>query len=154
MNKQKILSQFPNPGEAERGVEGRIGYLLRQANLIHRTMIDNALKDLNVTLPQYSVLAYLDVYPGISNADLARLTLLTPQTLSVIVNNLEKRGTISRSPHPIHQRIQCIELSKAGKKLHDRCTVHVLKIQENLLSGLSKKEEEIIRRWLVAVAKI
>ena len=46
-----------------------------------------------MTLPQFSVLTMLAAYPGASGAALARLellTLLTPQTMSVIVANLEK----------------------------------------------------------------
>lgn len=152
MSKSILSTIIPKPGEAMRGIEGRIGYLLRQANAAHKYRVDNALKGLKVTLPQYSILAFLELYPGISNADLARLSLLTPQTLSVIIINLEKMSVIKRSPHAVHGRIQCIELTAKGKKLLERCTTQVLKVQRELLVGVSEKEEEIIRRWLVSIA--
>lgn len=152
MNKPFLSRILPEVGEAMRGEEGRIGYLLRQASVAHHAKVDQVLKEFGVTLPQYSVLAFLDLYPGISNADLARLTLLTPQTLSVIVANLEKAGAISRSPHPVHGRIQCIELTEKGRDLHTHCTKKVLQIQEQLASDLSPEEEKVVRRWLVRVA--
>jgi DNA-binding MarR family transcriptional regulator len=45
---------------------------------------------MGVTLPQFSVLTMLAAYPDASGAELARLSLLTPQTMSVIIGNLER----------------------------------------------------------------
>ncbi|MEC4630735.1 MarR family transcriptional regulator, partial [Bacillus safensis] len=73
--------------------------------------------DLGVTLPQFFVLTMLGAYPGISGADVARLAMLTPQTVSVIMNNLEKMGAIARQPHPVHGRIQTIALTESGQAL-------------------------------------
>ncbi|MGL6317983.1 MarR family transcriptional regulator [Aeromonas hydrophila] len=42
-----------------------------------------------ITAPQFALLTMLDAYPGSSNAELARLTLLTPQTVSPMVTSLE-----------------------------------------------------------------
>ena len=116
MRKPTLPSPLPRPGEAMRGEkEGRIGYLLRQANTAHRNKVDKCLKEFKITLPQYSVLAYLEEFPGISSADLARLTLLTPQTVFVIVANLERRDIIERNADAVHGRIQNIHLTKAGQ---------------------------------------
>ncbi|WP_267425483.1 helix-turn-helix domain-containing protein [Methylobacterium sp. GC_Met_2] len=52
--------------------------------------------------------------PGHSNADLARLALLTPQTMSAIVANLLKADLIARQPHQVHGRIQTNALSEGG----------------------------------------
>ena len=79
---------IPEPGQGKRGEEGYLGYLLRQASAAQRLRMERAMADVDVTLPQFLVLTMLRAYPGISNADLARLTMLTPQTVSVIVANL------------------------------------------------------------------
>ena len=68
--------------------------------------MEKVLADLEVTPPQFAVLTMIVAYPGLSGADLARLTFLTPQTINVIVRNLEKDGAIEKSaarrawPHP------------------------------------------------------
>ena len=96
---------IPEPGQGKRGEEGYLGYLLRQASAAQRLRMERAMADVGVTLPQFLVLTMLRAYPGISNADLARLTMLTPQTVSVIVTNLERSGAITRRPHAVHGRI-------------------------------------------------
>ena len=155
MVKSKVLNniQIPVSGEGPRGETGRIGYLLRQASVAHRLRVEKILAEFDLTLPQYSVLSFCLLYPGLSNADLARLTLLTPQTVSTIVSNLERKGMIVRHAHAIHGRIQHIDLSAEARALLKKCDKPVLKLQEELVEGLSPKEEKIVRQWLINLAK-
>ncbi len=152
MRKNPSQAAVPAVGEGKRGEQGHIGYLLRQAGAAHRLRMERALADLAVTLPQFSVLTMLVAYPGASGADLARLSLLTPQTMSVIVSNLERNGAVSRRPHEVHGRIQHIEVSAAGRRLLAKCRARVKAVEEDLLAGISRGDEQMIRRWLVKVA--
>lgn len=153
MRKSDLQSTIiPEPGEGKRGESGHIGYLLRQAHAAHKIRMENALKDKGVTLPQFSVLTMLAAYPGASGADLARLSLLTPQTMSVIVANLERAGMIRRRPHAVHGRIQVIEIADAGREVLAQCKVAVQSVEASLLSGVTPEDEKVIRRWLVSVA--
>ena len=142
----------PRVGEGKRGEEGYIGYLLRQASAAHRLRLDRALADFGATQPQFMVLTMLIAYPGISNADLARLAMLTPQTVSVIVANLERTSLIARRPHEVHGRIQHLDVTEAGHALVKRCRSRVQAIEKQALAGLSEEEERVVRRWLVRVA--
>ncbi|SNB64022.1 DNA-binding transcriptional regulator, MarR family [Arboricoccus pini] len=142
----------PAAGEGKRGEDGHLGYLLRQAAGVLRLRLDRAMADLEVTLPQFAVLTMLANYPGLSNADLARLALLTPQTVSVIVANLARRGTITRRPHSIHGRIQHIDLTDEGRDVLARCRQHVRTIEQDITRDISAGDEAVIRRWLVSIA--
>ncbi len=152
MRKNPSQAAVPAVGEGKRGEQGHIGYLLRQAGAAHRLRMERALADLAVTLPQFSVLTMLVAYPGASGADLARLSLLTPQTMSVIVSNLERNGAVSRRPHAVHGRIQHIEATAAGRRLLAKCRARVKAVEEDLLAGIPRGDEQMIRRWLVKVA--
>jgi DNA-binding MarR family transcriptional regulator len=143
---------IPRIGEGKRGEAGYIGYLMRQANAAVRLRMERAMADYGVTSPQFNVLTMLAAYPGISNADVARLSMLTPQTVSVIVANLERSGAIERRPHAVHGRIQHIDVTPSGKALLKACRERVRDIERQLLAGLSPDEEQAIRRWLVRVA--
>ncbi|MGO4281892.1 transcriptional regulator, MarR family [Cupriavidus sp. OV038] len=145
-------SRLPAPGEGKRGESGYLAYLLRQASAANRLRMERALDDLGVTVPQFFVLTMLGAYPGISGADVARLALLTPQTVSVIMNNLEKVGAIARTPHPVHGRIQTIALTEAGRTLLAGCKARATKVDEDLRAGLTSEEEQVVRRWLVSLA--
>ena len=148
--RQPIL---PQPGEGKRGEEGYLGYLLRQAAGAYRHRMDRALADLDVTPPQFAVMTMLNGYPGISSADVARLALLTPQTVSVIVANLERAGTIRRVPHDVHGRILQIELTLEGLALLQRCRARVRVLEREVSDQLTDADEAVVRRWLAGVAK-
>ena len=142
----------PSPGEGKRGEAGHLGYLLRQAAGAYRHRLERALTDLQVTPPQFAVMTMLKAYPGASNADLARVALLTPQTVSVIVGNLLRAGRVGRSPHAVHGRIQQLELTPEGLALLGTCRERVEAIDRDLLDGLAPAEESVLRKWLVRVA--
>ena len=48
-----------------------------------------ALRDFELTVPQYATLATLAQSPGQSAAQLARAALVSPQTMATILSNLE-----------------------------------------------------------------
>ncbi len=155
MSKAPILEPgaIPEPGEGKRGEEGYLGYLLRQAAAAHRHRMEKALADLSITPPQFAVLTMLRAYPGHSNADLARLALLTPQTVILIVANLERAGFIWRRRHEVHGRIQHLELTESGAALLGEATARARELERDLAAGLEPAEEGAIRRWLASAAK-
>jgi DNA-binding MarR family transcriptional regulator len=145
--------KVPRPGEGKRGEAGYLAYLLRQAAAAVRLRLERKLASLGVTPPQFLVLTMLDSYPGTSGADIARLALLTPQTVHGIVGNLERAGLIARTPHPIHGRVQMIAVTETGRRLLARCKERAVKADAELTAGISPQEEIVIRRWLVGLAK-
>ncbi len=146
------MRKIPQPGEGKRGEDGYLGYLLRQAAGAYRARADRRLADLGLTQPQFSALTMLAAYPGLSNADLARLSMLTPQTVNVIVANLEKNGALSRRPHAVHGRIQQIDLTERGQTLLAAAKQRMQGLEEAVAHGLSPSEERSLRRWLVRLA--
>jgi DNA-binding MarR family transcriptional regulator len=112
-----------------------------------------ALQELEMTPPQFTVLTMIKAYPGISNADIARLALLTPQTVGVIIGNLDKAGWIIRRPHAVHGRIKQVELSEDGLARLEAARQRVAALEGTLLATLSPRQEAEVRQWLVAVAQ-
>jgi DNA-binding MarR family transcriptional regulator len=142
----------PAPGSGKRGEDGHIAYLLRQAQAATRLTLERALADLGVTPPQFAVLTMLNAYPGLSGADVARVALLTPQTVGVIIGNLERDGAIRKTPHPVHGRVLQWTLTRRGVGLLDQCRRRVTTVERRLVTGLSAKAEVTIRRWLSRIA--
>ena len=140
------------PGEGKRGEEGYFGYLLRQAAAASRLTLERALADLGATPPQFVVLTMLKAYPGLSGADLARVALLTPQTVGVIIRNLERDGAIRMTPHPVHGRVLQWTLTRRGLTLLEKCRRHALALERRLGSGLNPKAQATVRRWLARIA--
>jgi len=147
------IPAIPRPGEVKRGPEGHLGYLLRQASAAFRGATDRALGELGVTTPQFAVLTMIAAYPGASGADLARLVFLTPQTINVIVRNLERDGAVEKSAHATHGRILRLHVTPKGQALLKRCRARVVEIDAEVASLLGREEERLVRRWLSAVAE-
>ena len=144
---------LPSIGEGKRGEQGHIGYLLRQAHSAHRIRMEQALAKSGITLPQFSVLTMMSAYPSATGAELARLSLLTPQTMSVIVANLEKSGLITRKAHADHGRKQVIAITAEGQNLLAHCKRAVASAEDALLAHVSAEDEACVRRWLVQIAQ-
>ena len=145
--------EIPTPGEGKWGPKGHLGYLVRQANVAVRAAMEKALANLEVTPAQFAVLTMIVAYPGVSGADLARLTFLTPQTINVIVRNLVRAGAIEKSPHAEHGRILRLNPTTKGQALLKRCRSRVMDLETSLAGLVGRGEERIIRRWLSAVAE-
>ncbi len=144
---------IPAAGEGKRGEEGHLGYLLRQAAHVFRQRQERALADIPLTLPQFAVLTMVNAYPGASGADLARLALLTPQTVNVIVKNLRKAGLLDRAPDATHGRILHLRLSESGHGTLAAARGRVLALEEDLVRGLDAGKKADLRVWLAEVAR-
>jgi DNA-binding MarR family transcriptional regulator len=148
----KAAARPPLPGEGKRGEDGHLAYLLRQAQAAARLSLDRALVATGLTHPQFVVLTMLKAYPGLSGADCARVALLTPQTVNVIIGNLERDGAIRSTPHPIHGRVLQWSLTRRGIALLARARRQAMALERRLAVGLSARDLATIRRWLARVA--
>jgi len=146
------LAGPPPPGRGMRGEQGYLAYLLRQAQAATRLTLERSLAGLGVTPPQFVVLTMLRAYPGLSGADLARVALLTPQTVGVIIRNLERDGAIRKTPHPVHGRVLQWTLTRRGATLLGQCRRHANALEQRLMAGLLPREQLTVRRWLSKIA--
>ena len=117
-----------------------------------RQAVERSLADLEVTQPQFLVMTMVHAYPGSSSADVARLAMLTPQTISLIVANLEKAGRLTRTQSPEHGRVQVMALTDGGAALLARCRERTHALEARLSASIPPGLEPAVRRWLVDVA--
>lgn len=147
------LPRLPLMGEAKRGPEGYLTYLLRQANASVRLALDRALAKEGMTHPQQSALTMIRAYEAISAADLARLTMLTPQTINGIVRALTMRGAIRKEPDRLNRRILRLIVTEEGRALNTRCRALTAPVEAALKARMDGSAEAIVRQWLVEAAK-
>ncbi|MBI1728039.1 MAG: MarR family transcriptional regulator [Candidatus Rokubacteria bacterium] len=117
-----------------------------------RSVLDGELAREGLTTPQFLVLNVLAAYPGVSGAELARITQLTAQTVNLIVRKLERDGLIGRREHESHGRVLRLELSKAGEGRLRACKQIADGVERRILALLDPDAEREVRRWLAAIA--
>jgi DNA-binding MarR family transcriptional regulator len=142
----------PLIGERYRGVEGHIGYLLRQASYTFRNAMEAALHPHRLSAPQYAVLSVLARDPGASGADLARACNTTPQAMNGVLATLAREGLIERRPHPTHGRILQVSLSDEGMRRLEAANPSVRQLEAAIEGDLAADEIATVKEWLVAAA--
>ena len=130
-------------------VSDLLGYKLKQTQHSLRLRMDEALKALNLTTPQYSVLAQLELRPGISNAALARSAFITAQTMHGIVSNLEKRELVQRKSDASHGRILCTELTEQGLAIVLQAHHAIQAVEASMLSTINQKDRLLFEKVLL-----
>jgi DNA-binding MarR family transcriptional regulator len=127
-------------------VDLRVGYVLKQAQHVLRTAMEEALREQAVTAPQYAVLSALETAPGLSGAELARRSFVTAQTMQEILTNLEAAGRIERRRAAGHGRILAATLTERGGALLRVCHASVTAVEERMLRQLTAEERgELVR---------
>lgn len=130
-------------------VAGLLGYKLKKTQHILRLRMDEALRSLDLTTPQYAVLAQLELRPGISNASLARFAFITAQTMHGIIANLEKRNLVKRTRDPQHGRILCTELTKQGSKMVSQAHEVIHGVESRMTATMSEDNKQLFEKLLL-----
>lgn len=99
---------------------------LVRASLVLRRVFIETLAPFELPPHQFSVLLHLVERPGISQADLARVVLATPQSVGELVRTMEDRGLVERTPPAGRGLPSAVYASAAGRALLDEVTPHVL----------------------------
>jgi DNA-binding MarR family transcriptional regulator len=143
----------PLLGQRYRGVEGRSGYLLRQAYQRFRAAMEPALRPCDLTPAQYGALSVLARDPGASGAELARASNTTPQAMNSILMTLEREGLVERNPHPTHGRILQATLTDDGLRRLEAAHPAVRGLEEAIEEEFTPEEIAAVKRWLVTAAE-
>jgi len=128
----------------EEATEGAVGERAEITQHRLRQHLDAELGRLGITAPQNAVLLAVVGNPRISNAELARVAFVTPQTMQAILVNLERAGLIVRSPHPEHGRVIMTEPTTAGQEAIADGAKAADAVQRRMLSKLSTEEARLL----------
>src|SRR5437870_3533234 len=101
--------------------EPRLSYVIGRLDRILRRRLATAIETTGLSLPAYTALSVLRAQDGLSNAQLARRSLVTPQSMSEVLTLLVDLGYVHRLAEPGHGRIIRTELTATGRTALDRC---------------------------------
>ena len=140
-------------GEGFRGPDGRVGYLLRQAHQAFRAAAQTELVALGLTLPQHSVLSVASVRPELSGSELARESMLTPQTTNEIISLLAQAGLVESRPDARDRRLRRVVVTQAGHDLLERARPIVYGVEARMTASLGDADLALLRVWLTNCAR-
>lgn len=127
-----------------------IGYAMKRTTASLRAAMDERLRELGLTVPQYSSLELLAHSPGISNADLARGVFVSRQATHQLLAGLKRLQLVEIDGTGRDQRLRLTP--KGTRTLHD-ASAAVAQTEERMLSGLDATERRALRRALDSCAE-
>src|SRR5215510_1749870 len=135
---------------ADDGREPTLLYLVGRIDRVVRRAMRTVLSAQGLSVNQYATLSVLDRRSGLSNAQLARRALVSPQSMNEVLLTLEQRGLVGRRAHPEHGRILQARLTAKGQALLARCDAEVDQVEARMVSGLSEDEKAALRGALLS----
>jgi DNA-binding MarR family transcriptional regulator len=125
-------------------------YLVGRMDRVVRRAMGTVLEAQGLSVNQYATLSVLDRRSGLSNAQLARRALVSPQSMNEVLLALEQRGLVRRRAHPDHGRILQARLTAKGRALLARCDAEVHQVEARMVSGLSEDAQAALRAALLS----
>ena len=132
------------------GHEPTLLYLVGRIDRVVRRAMGSVLTAQGLSVNQYATMSVLDRRSGLSNAQLARRALVSPQSMNEVLLTLEQRGLVGRRAHPDHGRILQARLTAKGRALLARCDAEVDRVEAQMVSDLSEDEQAALRGALLS----
>jgi DNA-binding MarR family transcriptional regulator len=99
--------------------------------------------------PEFAVLHHLEAEGPIAQRDLALALRIQPSNLVALLDHLEGRGLLARSPDPADRRRHRLELTDAGRHAVERAREATRRAEAELLGPLSASERREFHSLLV-----
>jgi DNA-binding MarR family transcriptional regulator len=126
----------------------RATYLIKELERAVRARIDAIVQPLGLTAVQYTALSVLSRHPGMSSAQLARRSFVSPQAANELVSALEHQGLIRRRVAREGGRALGIFLTSRGERSLSRCDERVDSLEAQLFRGAARRDEARFRAML------
>jgi DNA-binding MarR family transcriptional regulator len=130
--------------------EQPLGYLMYRVVAVLQPAVTSELKPLGLTLPEFVCLRVLSMFPGQSNAELARHTNVSPQAMNNVLRGLQERGAVARPASVTSGRALPAQLTADGAALLTRAEAAVFAVEDDVLSNLDKAQRRELKRLLAS----
>ena len=125
-----------------------LGYQLKHVQAALRARMDEALRPLGLSAPQYLCLELLSRAPGVSTSDLAREAFVTRQTMSTLLRSLVDRGLAQRAAQASSGRALPVRLTPEGRDLLKEASRVTVEVERVMTSPLSESQLRAVQEAL------
>ncbi|MEV6368780.1 MarR family winged helix-turn-helix transcriptional regulator [Micromonospora musae] len=101
----------------------------------------------------YAVLATLDEFGAVSQAELSDRTRIYRSDLVAVINELTARGQVERAPDPADRRRNLITLTPQGRRQLHKLDKLLADVEDEVLAPLTGAEREQLARLLTVLVE-
>jgi DNA-binding MarR family transcriptional regulator len=131
----------------------RVSYVVGRLDRALSLAIGARVAPHGVTLGEYVALSLLSRQTGLSNAQLARRSLVRPQSMMEVIAALERKGLIEREPDANHRRILRARVTRRGRGVLAACDSATSALEDEMLADLDDGPRDELLRALVACVR-
>jgi DNA-binding MarR family transcriptional regulator len=122
--------------------------LLNQTAILVGRVVNEALAAEGTHRYQFAVLATLDAFGAVSQAELCRRTNIDRSDMNAVVNALEAEGTVTRISDTDDRRQNIVEMTETGKARFERLKGGLAKAENRALAPLARADRRELLRLL------
>ena len=126
--------------------------LLAQVGHMYKWYVTKQMKDTELKAGQAGILAILQMVGSMSQRELADHIHITPPSVNVAVQKLEKLGYIRKEQDEKDQRMTRIHLTERGEKILGNMHEILRSTEDTLLKNMSTEEKILCRRLLLQMS--
>jgi DNA-binding MarR family transcriptional regulator len=130
------------------------GHLVRRVAQIASALFADECGSFDLTSVQYAALVAIQANPQVDATRLSALIAFDRSTIGDVLERLEAKGWLLRSPSPHDKRVKLIRLSPEGAKVLRRVAPAVRRVQERLLEPLAPADRARMIKLLAQVAEV
>ena len=147
-----------SPNQADDGYDydllpGLIGYNLRRAQTTVFLDFSKSLQDCKITPGQFGVLVLIEANSGLNQTRLGNALGIDRSTVVAVIDRLEKRGLVMRTPAPADRRSYALRLSDQGAALLRRARGLVADHEQRIAQDLNPAEQQQLIALLSRLSK-
>ncbi|OMC05295.1 MarR family winged helix-turn-helix transcriptional regulator [Mycolicibacterium fortuitum] len=125
-----------------------LGYLLHRVAAALRPEVAGALTPLGLGLPEFVCLRIISLNPGLTSAELARITNVSAQATNQLLHRLEAAGAVRRPDTAAAGKALPAELTATGRTLLTRAEDAVHVADQRVLDRLTSTEQRQLKALL------
>ncbi len=135
--------------------ENPCGFLIKQINDALEKQANNALREQGLTMVQVTVLLYLNDQANkqANLKEIEKFLHVAQSTSAGVVTRLEQKGLLESYTNTTDKRIKTVRLTKAGLECCINSRDNLENAEKMLMSGLTSKDQESLRKLLLKVSK-
>jgi len=130
------------------------GHLIRRAHQISSALFAEECGAFDLTSVQYAALVMIRDNPDVDATRLSSLIAFDRSTIGDVLERLEGKGWIVRSPSPHDRRVRLLRLSPEGEEVLRSVEPAVRRVQERLLAPLAPRDRTAMTRLLAQLVDV
>lgn len=129
-------------------VEDSFGFLINALRARMMAVMDRELASLGITSAQWAILVQVGDTPGCTAAALCRKVHYDTGSMTRMLDRLEEKGLIQRTRSTHDRRAAYLELTDAGRDIHERLPAHAVRVLNAHFAGFKAAEVETLMSLL------